>query len=174
MVGINFGNFNLVISRYFPLIFHHFIKIKRILLKHISIFRMSQVIYRGPSINRVKRLGLMMSTVPPGKSYCNLTVHKIILFSVNLATIYFKAPQLAELGSATQFVIGTLCCMEMTIPFLFYHYSKRYIYSVQVENKNEENEKFLIESLSPTMWGTKKTEFTSNDIRYRSKMSYFL
>ena len=31
-------------------------------------FRMSQVIYRGPSINRVKRLGLMMSTVPPGKS----------------------------------------------------------------------------------------------------------
>ena len=35
---------------------------------------MSQVIYRGPSINRVKRLGLMMSTVPPGKSYCNLRV----------------------------------------------------------------------------------------------------
>ena len=104
---------------------------------------MSQVIYRGPSINRVKRLGLMMSTVPPGKSYCNLTVHKIILFSVNLATIYFKAPQLAELGSATQFVIGTLCCMEMTIPFLFYHYSKRYIYSVQVENKNMNN---LVES----------------------------
>ena len=104
-----------------------------------------------------------------------LTVHKIFkLISVNLATIYFKAPQLAELGSATQFVIGTLCCMEMTIPFLFYHYSKRYIYSVQVENKNEENEKFLIESLSPTMWGTKKTEFTSNDIRYRSKMSYLL
>ena len=71
---------------------------------------------------------------------------------MNLATIYFKAPQLAELGSATQFVIGTLCCMEMTIPFLFYHYSKRYIYSVQVENKNQEDEKFLIESLSPTMW----------------------
>ena len=88
---------------------------------------------------------------------------------MNLATIYFKAPQLAELGSATQFVIGTLCCMEMTIPFLFYHYSKRYIYSVQVENKNQEDEKFLIESLSPTMWGTKKTEFTSNDIRHRSK-----
>ena len=41
---------------------------------------MSQVIYRGPSINRVKRLGLMMSTVPPGKSYCNSSViHKIAL-----------------------------------------------------------------------------------------------
>ena len=57
----------------------------------------------------------------------------------------------------------------MSIPFLFYNYSKRYIYSVQIENRNEENEKMIIESLSPTMWGTKRTEFTSSDIRYRSK-----
>merc|ERR1711962_888152 len=77
-----------------------------------------------------------------------------------------KWPKLMALGGAVKYPVLILCGSQLVIPILYYLLARRSVYLLTIHNEHAEDEYYEIKHLSPTMWTTKTTKFTAEDVAW--------
>ncbi|CBY23275.1 unnamed protein product [Oikopleura dioica] len=111
---------------------------------------MSRIVYVGAAAQRVKTISKSLSVVPPALG----------------ATIAIKWTKIAALAPLVKYSVLTLTAVQFIIPVIFYHTAKRYIFQMKVQNQFEDDEKYEMLTLSPTLWTTRKTSFTTKEVSF--------
>ncbi|CAG5095717.1 Oidioi.mRNA.OKI2018_I69.XSR.g14305.t2.cds [Oikopleura dioica] len=112
--------------------------------------KMSRIVYVGAAAQRVKTISKSLSVVPPALG----------------ATIAIKWTKIMALAPLVKYSVLTLTAVQFIIPVIFYHTAKRYIFQMKVYNQFEEDEKYEVLTLSPSLWTTRKTTFTTKEVAF--------
>jgi len=122
---------------------------------------MSRIVYVGAAAQRVKTISKSLSVVPPALgATIAIKWTKIAALAPLVKVRINSQSKFVQIDEIIKYSVLTLTAVQFIIPVIFYHTAKRYIFQMKVQNQFEDDEKYEMLTLSPTLWTTRKTSFT--------------